>query len=209
MRSLVMFVVMMGLWLFPDEAKAQAVWVQPAPMFLLGPSLKESLANFQLRSLSAGANIPVLGKELVVELQLAPGAAQGGCGKTWFWGGWAAVGVLFPLGHSATDGLFIQPKITGSYFDQSREADSCVDATNVRWASGEFGLGVDVGFQATLGPLYVAPVIGAYLAECINCPANSTPLASYSPYLAQAVGERFSHVSFGFNLNLLRIGMVF
>jgi len=209
MRSLAVLVLCLMAWLSPGEAKAQALWVQPVPMFLLGPDLKESLTHFELRSLSAGANIPVLGKQLVLELQLAPGAAQGTCGKTWFWGGWVAAGVLFPLGRSSTDGFFIQPKVTASYFDQTREGDSCLDAQTVRWSSGEFGLGVDVGFQATLGPFYVAPVIGAYLAECVNCPPGTTPLAAYSPYVGGEAGERLSHLTFGFNLNLLRLGLTF
>lgn len=208
MRSLAFVSLMILAALAPREASAQVLWVQPAPMLLSGPSLQESLTHLQLRALSVGTNVPVLNKELVLELQLAPGAKQGTCGTTWFWGGWASAGVLFPLGKSPTDGLFVQPKLTASYFDQAAEGDNCVDATQVRWSSAEFGLGVDVGFQVTLGPLYAAPLLGVYVGECVNCPPQTTPLTPYTPYLGKA-GDRLNHLTFGLNLNLLRVGLVF
>ncbi|HLL52090.1 MAG TPA: hypothetical protein VK447_01005 [Myxococcaceae bacterium] len=208
MRFLVVLTLMLAA-LLPQKAQAQVVWVQPASMFLMGPSLQESLSNFQLRALSAGANIPVLGKEIVIELTLAPGATPTAC-PTWFWGGWLSAGVLFPLGKSATDGFFVQPKVTASYFDQRQAGGDCVDptATTTRWSSVEWGLGADVGFQATLGPFYVSPLIGATVGQCIDCPAQTTVLTPYTPYLGKA-GERISRLSFGLNLNLLRVGFVF
>src|SRR4051812_33292367 len=83
MRSLKVFLLLLAC-LVTGRASAQAVWLQPSPMLMLGPSLKESLEHFTLRSVSVGANIPVMGKALVVEALFVPGEKSSQCGVTKF-----------------------------------------------------------------------------------------------------------------------------
>lgn len=192
-------------FLLPARAGAEiAVWAQPLPMFLLGPSLQESLQHPQLRSFSVGANIATAGKALVVETLIAPGSRTNECGTMKYWGGWASVGLLIPLGKSVMDGFFIQPKIIGTYFNQTNEG-GCVDVANLNWSTAEWDVGVDLGFQVTFGPIYVAPVLGVFAGQCFNCAQSGLPSA---PYFLDDAASGLQRFNFGFNLNLLRVGAV-
>jgi hypothetical protein len=198
--------LLLAAGLAPAGARAETViWTQPAPMLLLGPSLQESIQSLRLRSLPVGVNIVTHGKALVLEAIIAPGSRSAECGTTRYWGGWMAAGVLIPLGKSATDGFFIQPKVIATYFNQTNDGSECLDLGQAQWSTFEWDVGVDLGYQLTLGPLYVAPVIGVFAGQCFNCAEGALPTA---PAFLGDVESQLRRFNVGFNLNLLRVGVV-
>lgn len=199
----------------PIEASAprRTFWVQPIGTAILG--LIPNSAFY----LPLGAHLP-LGEgsstSLGVELTLTTGSMRSSHEFTStrpipdYWRVLAAAGPVFSLSGRPLSGPFVQPKLITHF---SYEPDYIAgDFVSVGGLSAELRLGVDLGWQFTVGNLYLAPVLGVSAGYGFNMPRvgeNLEPSRVLHPQLVGYSAKRGTAPVLGVNLNLLRIGAVF
>ncbi|OJT26174.1 hypothetical protein BO221_10170 [Archangium sp. Cb G35] len=212
----------------PGEASVprRSVWIQPIGTAFVGLAMGENSAFY----LPLGANLP-LGEDsntsLGVELTVTTGSMRatseyGGGGSRAvpnYWRVLAAAGPVLPLARSSRplSGPFLQPKlITNVSYEPAYGYD---DDDHAGGASLELQLGLDVGWQFTVGNVYLAPVLGVSMGYGFNMPGGGRSTLSGGPAFAPS---RVFHPEFvgyeprrgpapvlGINLNLLRLGSAF
>lgn len=210
----------------PSEATAprRSFWVQPLGTAFMGLVLREDSALY----LPLGANLP-LGEgsstSLGVELTVMTGAMRAAYEHQVssngvvprYWRVLAAAGPVFSLSGRPLSGPFVQPKLfTNLSYEPEYESD---ESRHTGGVSVELHLGLDLGWQFTLGSLYIAPVLGASVGYGFNLPGGGTSTLSGSPSFEPSrvlaprlVGfetKRGAAPVVGVNLNLLRVGAVF
>ncbi len=185
-----------------------AVWVEPVGAVVVGISAESLLLGF-------GGNI-VVGPSLdvVIEGAVTYNSNWWGC-STETNGGWIAVGVLWrPWDTEDYGGFFLQPKLRGRFFNTTGGEDQPAvfffpgcEAEPLRGTDGEVGIGLDFGYQWTIGPVYIATVVGGNAGVCINCPGGE--FFDWDIRLFSQRGERATGFTAGINLSLLRVGVAF
>lgn len=121
---------------------------------------------------------------------------------TLYWSAQVSVGVVIPLGKASTplNGWFAQPKLTGLMArpgGDSKENSSRVEAM----------LGVDVGWQKTIGHFYFAPLLGVSAGYAVN--RGTSVVSGTIDDFGRKDGKAHNGFVMAFNLNLIRMGVVF
>jgi hypothetical protein len=187
-----------------------AVWMAPLPMAYASlPFPGTSMLYAPL-----GATFDFDDWQLGAEV--AAGAGVGGFTNAFTFN--AAAGPIVRLsGDDAFRGFFVQPKLIFGYTEP--RSNCCIVAFDtLRGGSplpltatshAAFQLGVDVGYQFHLGPVYVSPLLGASAGYCFNC--DGVDFQYEGPLLtSNRFGSRgHDHFVYSLNLNLLRLGAVF
>jgi len=176
-----------------------AVWVEP-----LGTALLTIDGMFYL---PLGASVPLSDRaDLVVELSgLGHKGTQ--CQEescTDYWGGYVAVGATFHTGSQRLSGFFFQPKLIFALFDESASPGPAAPMEHFP-THREYNVGLDIGYQWVLGPVYIAPVVGLWVGYGQN--VQSVLFLDHLWHYPTA--QRPSGFIGGMNVNLLRIGAVF
>lgn len=109
-------------------------------------------------------------------------------------GTWLSLGPLFHSGTKALNGLFLSPKLVVGVFKAGENV------------FGSICVGADVGYQATVGPVYLALVIGVSIGLGIN--DNDGFAGPFADFFTPLPG-RGAMLAFGLNLQLFRLGWVF
>lgn len=171
-----------------------AVWIEPPGTVLLGLT--------GIFYLPVGVNVPITQRlELVAEVTPL-GYRAFGCTNNCqeYLGGYLALGALVHDGDLRLNGLFYQPKVVLAYFDETSVSQ---DLPTFKYPPQvEYTVGLDVGFQFTIGRWYSALVVGLRAGYATDLPLGfaSEPLWGYHQ------GPRADGFFWGFNLNLLRLG---
>ncbi|WP_146209581.1 hypothetical protein [Vitiosangium sp. GDMCC 1.1324] len=210
----------------PSQAAVprRSFWVQPIGTAVMGLALREDSALY----LPLGANLP-LGEDsstsLGIELTVMTGAMRAAYEHQVssngvvprYWRVLAAAGPVFSLSGRPLSGPFVQPKLfTNVSYEPEYDSD---EARHTGGTSVELHLGLDLGWQFTVGPVYIAPVLGASVGYGFNLPGGGTSTLSGRPSFepSRVLAPRFvgfetkrgSSPVVGANLNLLRVGAVF
>lgn len=194
-------------------APRRAFWVEPVGAAILGLGPLDLSAFY----LPIGVNLPLsetTSTSLGVELTLTTGPMRDANHRNWdgprYWRVLAAAGPVFSLSGRPLSGLFVQPKFITHY---SHEAGyGFGDSEHTAGSSLELRLGLDVGWQFTLGDLYLAPMLGLSAGYGFNMPlvGGATELSRVlPPYFMGYSPRRGNAPVLGLNLNLLRVGAVF
>ena len=181
------------------EPRGAALWVEPLGTVALGVE-----AAFYM---PFGLSVPMTDHaELVFELTPA-GRNDLFCepDECWnFWGGYLGLGATFHLGSERLNGLFVQPKLVYGGFYRWYPS-----LPNISFPSLppqlELSLGVDIGYQWTLGPFYIAPALGASVGYGWNVPSGLFP----EPIMDWSLKHFSNRLIWGMNVNLLRVVAVF
>jgi hypothetical protein len=167
-----------------------AVWFQPVP-----------LAVTKLYVGPPGGNGPLY-LPLGATVALTPHVALGGELSVYDWRALLVSAGPVLSTHGPLSGLFVHPKLV---LAQNWRSGGAGAAGTLPGPSAEVQLGLDVGVQFNLGPVYLAPVVGVGVGYCRNCSikAPSQLLPPLGPPVSPQPHDRFV---FGLNLNLLRAG---
>lgn len=109
-------------------------------------------------------------------------------------GTWLSLGPVFHSGTKGLNGLFLSPKLTVGVF---RTGETLF---------GNVSVGGDVGYQVTVGPVYLALVIGISIGLGIN--DNDGFAGPFADFFTPPPA-RGATLAFGINLQLFRLGWVF
>jgi hypothetical protein len=210
----------------PTEAPAarRSVWIQPIGTAFVGLAMRENSAFY----LPLGANLPLgdnPSRSLGVELTVTTGSMastyeyRGGGSRSApnYWRVLAAAGPVYSLSGRPLSGPFVQPKLLTNFSYEPEYGYG--DYDHAGGASLELHLGLDVGWQFTVGSVYIAPVLGLSVGYGFNMPGGGRRTLSGGPAF---VPSRVLHPEFvgyepmrgpapvlGINLNLLRLGTTF
>jgi hypothetical protein len=126
-------------------------------------------------------------------------------------GVWLFAGPACALSESFS-GFYLHPRAHLRVFDtvggRSTGGWFSCSAQNARGSEFEVGVGLDIGAQAVLGPLFVGPVIGLKGGYCIKCPAGSGwPYGDIG--LFGDVEPRADRFVVDVNLNVVQLGVAF
>ncbi len=201
----------------PLEASAprRVVWVQPLGSAALGLGLLGNSAFY----LPVGMNLPLgesTSTSLGLELTLTMGSIRasnhspGDRAFPNYWRVQAAAGPQFSLSGRPFSGFFVHPKLITHY--SYEPAYGFGDNEHAAGSSVELRLGVDVGWQFTVGDFYIAPVLGLSAGYGFNLPKAGDALEPSRVLPPEFVGyspRRRDAPVLGLNLDLLRVGTVF
>lgn len=196
----------------PEEARRYAVWLQPVGTAAFGLA-----TNVRFLYLPIGANLPLtekvgLGLELTyVSGPMSPDGTFFNDSTGTFWRVLASAGPVLSPGGKHLAGFFLQPKLLANVAHETDYASS--STPHQGGTSVALQVGLDIGWHYTVGPLYLAPVLGASFGygfnHSVSPGAPLQPLRLLSPNFGAYSPQRGSGPSFSINVNLLRMGLTF
>jgi len=176
-----------------------ALWLEPAAPIWAGLS-------------SAVVYVPVgfsvgVGSSVSLQLEAAP-IWKPSDGLRSALGGIGSLGLAWHLlDRPAQSGPFVVFKVTGGYLKHEGPAPRTGYDDPVPGEQIEVGGGIDFGWQFRFGALYVAPLLG--LGGVYRMKSSQSAVLFPVDTAVHGPTKRGDGVDFGFNLNLLRFGVIF
>lgn len=202
-----LFAVLLSPVASAQEASAPrrfAIWTRPVGMSLAafgGPLV-----------LPLGVTLPVNDRTVHLEATWVSSSASRcpDCGD--YWQLWFSAGSVLPESEVSLNGFFFHPHLLGAISnDAGAPIDTLPDGSRVGHLAGlgaELDVGVDAGYQLTVGPLYLAASLGGSAGYCFNCGATG-PTMLLGPAMWGGSLTRGNRFVWSPGLNLLRVGGAF